>query len=44
MVHFHIEKAGKLYGTTWNKPKDTGRLQGDNFESGTLELQKMIMN
>ena len=34
MVHFHIEKAGKQYGTTWNKPKDTGRLQGDNFESG----------
>ena len=34
MVHFHIEKAGKQYGTIWNKPKDTGRLQGDNFESG----------
>jgi len=34
MVHFHIEKAGKQYGTIWNKPKDTGKLQGDNFESG----------
>jgi hypothetical protein len=34
VVHFHIEKAGKQYGTTWNKPKDTGRLQGDNFETG----------
>ena len=34
VVHFHIEKAGKQYGTIWNKPKDTGRLQGDNFESG----------
>ena len=34
MLHFHIEKAGKQYGTIWNKPKDTGKLQGDNFESG----------
>ena len=34
VVHFHIEKAGKQYGTIWNKPKDTGKLQGDNFESG----------
>ena len=34
VVHFHIEKAGKQYGTIWNKPKDTGRLQGDNFEAG----------
>jgi hypothetical protein len=34
VVHIRIEKAGKQYGTIWNKPKDTGRLQGDNFESG----------
>ena len=34
LLHFHIEKAKKQYGTNWNKPKDTGRVQGDNFESG----------
>ena len=34
MVHFHIEKAGKQYGTNWNKPKKTDFDQGDNFESG----------
>ena len=34
VVHFHIEKTGKQFDTNWNKPKDTGRLQGDNFESG----------
>ena len=32
MLHFHIEKAGKQFSTTWNYEGD--KLWGDNFESG----------
>ena len=34
VLHFRIEIAEKQFNTKWIKPKDTGKDQGDNFESG----------
>ena len=39
VLHIEISRTDKQSGTSWIKPKDTGRKQGDNFESGyTLEI------
>lgn len=39
VLHIEISKTNKQFQTSWLKPKDTGKSQGDNFESGyTLEI------